>query len=162
VTFNEKIGSIDRSANRGIFEDIPGIFTLTAAEGVEALLKDWHVQIRPERNSDGLYSTLLLTVPNSITAPVTGGAETESSSQALAREQVAGTAIFFIWNDGTSCVRLRQLPRQWRDKAGENLEKAGDPGVIRTRGLRFRKPLLYPAELRGRLGRMITGSGAQR
>lgn len=27
----------------------------------------------------------------------------------------------------------------------------GDPGVIRTRGLRFRKPLLYPAELRGRV-----------
>ena len=26
----------------------------------------------------------------------------------------------------------------------------GDPGVIRTRGLRFRKPSLYPAELRGR------------
>ena len=25
----------------------------------------------------------------------------------------------------------------------------GDPGVIRTRGLRFRKPSLYPAELRG-------------
>src|SRR6185437_4232725 len=25
----------------------------------------------------------------------------------------------------------------------------GDPGVIRTRDLRFRKPLLYPAELRG-------------
>ena len=25
----------------------------------------------------------------------------------------------------------------------------GDPGVIRTRSLRFRKPSLYPAELRG-------------
>ena len=28
-------------------------------------------------------------------------------------------------------------------------DKIGDPGVIRTRDLRFRKPLLYPAELRG-------------
>ena len=28
----------------------------------------------------------------------------------------------------------------------------GDPGPIRTGGLRFRKPLLYPAELRGRWG----------
>lgn len=130
MTFNEKIGSIDRSANRGIFEDIPGIFTLTAAEGVEALLKDWHVQIRPERNSDGLYSTLLLTVPNSITAPVTGGAETESSSQALAREQVAGTAIFFIWNDGTSCVRLRQLFQEGRKEVIIDQVSQGRP--IRT------------------------------
>ncbi len=27
--------------------------------------------------------------------------------------------------------------------------KLGAPGVIRTRGQRFRKPLLYPTELRG-------------
>ena len=29
---------------------------------------------------------------------------------------------------------------------------ASAPGVIRTRGQRFRKPLLYPSELRGRVG----------
>ena len=28
-------------------------------------------------------------------------------------------------------------------------EEAGGPGVSRTRDLRFRKPLLYPSELRG-------------
>lgn len=32
-------------------------------------------------------------------------------------------------------------------------EKYGAPGVIRTPDLRFRKPLLYPAELRDRMSR---------
>ena len=37
----------------------------------------------------------------------------------------------------------RKVPRQgW--------EKSGAPGVTRTPGKRFRKPLLYPPELRGR------------
>ena len=31
--------------------------------------------------------------------------------------------------------------------------ETGDPGAIRTRGLRIRNPALYPAELRGRTGR---------
>ena len=31
------------------------------------------------------------------------------------------------------------------------LKKNGAPGVIRTPGTRFRKPLLYPPELQGRL-----------
>ena len=30
-------------------------------------------------------------------------------------------------------------------------ERCGDPGLIRTADLRFRKPMLYPAELRGHL-----------
>ena len=39
--------------------------------------------------------------------------------------------------------------------------KNGDPGVIRTRGLRFRKPSLYPAELRGRKGSKIVAIARQ-
>src|SRR5215813_5806155 len=35
-------------------------------------------------------------------------------------------------------------------KSLTNLEKSGVPERIRTSDLRFRKPLLYPAELRGR------------
>src|SRR5205085_1449964 len=33
------------------------------------------------------------------------------------------------------------------------------PGVIRTRGLRFRKPSLYPTELRGPEHLTLTGQG---
>jgi hypothetical protein len=29
--------------------------------------------------------------------------------------------------------------------------RCGDPGLIRTADLRFRKPMLYPSELRGHL-----------
>ena len=36
----------------------------------------------------------------------------------------------------------------------------GDPGVIRTRDLRFRKPLLYPAELRGQARRRLIPGAA--
>ncbi len=32
---------------------------------------------------------------------------------------------------------------------GVNMVHGGDPGVIRTRDIRFRRPMLYPAELRG-------------
>ena len=34
----------------------------------------------------------------------------------------------------------------------------GDPGAIRTRDLRIRNPLLYPAELRGQPGLLLTGN----
>ena len=35
-------------------------------------------------------------------------------------------------------------------RTGRNVEdESGGPGVSRTRDLRFRKPLLYPSELRG-------------
>ena len=33
---------------------------------------------------------------------------------------------------------------------------SGDPGLIRTADLRFRKPTLYPAELRGHFGPAVT------
>ena len=52
--------------------------------------------------------------------------------------------------------KIRPMP------GGEKLscKASGDPGVIRTRGLRFRKPSLYPAELRGLIGWFwIEGSG---
>ena len=38
----------------------------------------------------------------------------------------------------------------------------GDPGVIRTRDLRFRKPLLYPAELRGQALRRAPDAASRR
>ena len=31
------------------------------------------------------------------------------------------------------------------------IERSGDPGLIRTADLRFRKPLLYPSELQGHI-----------
>ena len=42
--------------------------------------------------------------------------------------------------------------QETEDENGDNcevIENAGGPGVSRTRDLRFRKPLLYPSELRG-------------
>ena len=53
-------------------------------------------------------------------------------------------------------VGFFELPHQraigWKKFAacGQIFGSNGDPGPIRTGGLRFRKPLLYPAELRGR------------
>ena len=63
------------------------------------------------------------------------------------------------WVDGLdSAERLEQsaTPEQQETEAesAESLEvidNNGGPGVSRTRDLRFRKPLLYPSELRGRL-----------
>ena len=37
------------------------------------------------------------------------------------------------------------------DESLEVIENSGGPGVSRTRDLRFRKPLLYPSELRGHI-----------
>jgi transposase len=72
--------------------------------------------------------------------------------------------LLFTVGGGRNCDFMeRLLPRDYAEtRLFKSLKKTGDPGVIRTRGLRFRKPLLYPAELRGRLSRMITGSGGQR
>lgn len=44
-----------------------------------------------------------------------------------------------------------------RDRAGDirKLHAIGVPDWIRTSGLRFRKPLLYPAELPGQLFQML-------
>ena len=39
-------------------------------------------------------------------------------------------------------------------------KESGDPGAIRTRDLRIRNPLLYPAELRGRPGFLSDMVGA--
>ncbi len=46
----------------------------------------------------------------------------------------------------TCCIRLEK-----QKKPREILDFKGDPIWIRTKGLRFRKPLLYPAELWGQL-----------
>jgi hypothetical protein len=63
------------------------------------------------------------------------------------------------WVDGLNSVeRVEQsaAPAQ-QETEDENadsfevIENAGGPGVSRTRDLRFRKPLLYPSELRGHL-----------
>ncbi len=42
--------------------------------------------------------------------------------------------------------------RRKRSSAAEQIEKLGVPDWIRTSGLRFRKPSLYPAELPGQCG----------
>jgi hypothetical protein len=61
--------------------------------------------------------------------------------------------------DGTEPVEQSATPAQQEteDENGDEnedncevIENDGGPGVSRTRDLRFRKPLLYPSELRGR------------
>ena len=59
------------------------------------------------------------------------------------------------WVDGLDSTEPEQqsaTPAQQEtdnDESIEVIENAGGPGVSRTRDLRFRKPLLYPSELRG-------------
>lgn len=50
------------------------------------------------------------------------------------------------------------------DATGRELTEAGGstPGRIRTFDLRFRRPLLYPAELRARQGKTPMGSAGRR
>jgi len=50
-------------------------------------------------------------------------------------------------NDPAAARRL--LPRPDVVAAAAQVSGSGAPGVIRTPGLRFRKPSLYPPELRG-------------
>jgi hypothetical protein len=94
------------------------------------------------------------------------------STQAYVRDQLEHTApsrspwIFYGhlvpsanvgWVDGldtTEPVEQSATPAQQEtedenDDNCEVIENAGGPGVSRTRDLRFRKPLLYPSELRG-------------
>ena len=44
---------------------------------------------------------------------------------------------------------LRDDSSAFQAHCSKEAEDAGGPGVSRTRDLRFRKPLLYPSELRG-------------
>ena len=44
-------------------------------------------------------------------------------------------------------IYLIQKYLPWKDRR----QKSGDPGKIRTSDLRFRKPSLYPPELRGHI-----------
>ena len=48
-----------------------------------------------------------------------------------------------------SATPVQQETAEENDDYSEVIENYGGPGVIRTRDLRFRKPLLYPSELRG-------------
>jgi integrase len=48
-----------------------------------------------------------------------------------------------------SATPAQQETEEENDDSLEVIENAGGPGVSRTRDLRFRKPLLYPSELRG-------------
>ena len=45
-----------------------------------------------------------------------------------------------------------------RHCSGIECRARGDPGVIRTRGPKFRKLVLYPAELRGRARHRLRGA----
>ena len=53
--------------------------------------------------------------------------------------------------DNLAHITLGYSGKIWQSLGAKNIAPiaSGDPGVIRTRGLRFRKPSLYPAELRG-------------
>ena len=58
------------------------------------------------------------------------------------------------WVDGLDSKEPAATPAQQatakdNDESSEVVENYGGPGVSRTRDLRFRKPLLYPSELRG-------------
>jgi hypothetical protein len=48
-----------------------------------------------------------------------------------------------------SATPAHQEGEDENDDSFEVIENYGGPGVSRTRDLRFRKPLLYPSELRG-------------
>ena len=48
-----------------------------------------------------------------------------------------------------SATPAQQETEEENDESSEVIENYGGPGVSRTRDLRFRKPLLYPSELRG-------------
>jgi Phage integrase family len=48
-----------------------------------------------------------------------------------------------------SATPAQQEAAEENDDGSEVIENYGGPGVSRTRDLRFRKPLLYPSELRG-------------
>jgi hypothetical protein len=48
-----------------------------------------------------------------------------------------------------SATPTQQETEEESDESFEVIENYGGPGVSRTRDLRFRKPLLYPSELRG-------------
>ncbi len=50
-----------------------------------------------------------------------------------------------------SATPAQQETEEENDESFEVNENSGGPGVSRTRDLRFRKPLLYPSELRGQL-----------
>jgi hypothetical protein len=59
---------------------------------------------------------------------------------------------FILAMPGPNLSRLFQgavSPGEENRKSLEVIENYGGPGVSRTRDLRFRKPLLYPSELRG-------------
>jgi hypothetical protein len=49
---------------------------------------------------------------------------------------------------GGACAKAQSCAARQGQAPGARKRNTGDPGVIRTRGLRFRKPSLYPAELR--------------
>jgi hypothetical protein len=85
-------------------------------------------------------------------AAATTGQEWCMSHRATGGMGAAGITAAGITATGAITEQLfRVLERGCRKTAAFLFEsKDGDPGVIRTRGLRFRKPLLYPAELRGR------------
>jgi hypothetical protein len=61
------------------------------------------------------------------------------------------------WVDGLDSAEEQSATPAQQETADENdeslevIENVGGPGVSRTRDLRFRKPLLYPSELRGHL-----------
>ena len=68
--------------------------------------------------------------------------------------RVRMSAGWMVWTAPSRWNNLQppaqQETEEESDEGLEVIENSGGPGVSRTRDLRFRKPLLYPSELRGR------------
>ena len=57
------------------------------------------------------------------------------------------------------CVKMAYEAKKVFSRNLKTLDQCGAPGAIRTRGLRIRSPLLYPAELRAQQERLLTNPG---
>ena len=72
------------------------------------------------------------------------------------------------WVDGLDSAEEQSATPAQQETADENdeslevIENVGGPGVSRTRDLRFRKPLLYPSELRGHIENTLDYMTSQR
>jgi hypothetical protein len=98
------------------------------------------------RAVEGLYGSSLTDVAPLAAKPVRE-----------ARVALAGDNDFSL--QSTIAATQQQSPKSratrasgYPDELSEVVDNRGGPGVIRTPDLRFRKPLLYPAELRGQSG----------
>jgi hypothetical protein len=84
---------------------------------------------------------------------------TSPDEEAIQRTVTAPSPSFEYPPASRAMNESEYLAASWEAKI---IEDNGGPGVSRTRDLRFRKPLLYPSELRGHLWQLVKPASVYR